>query len=107
MPDIPHITWPFQRAPNGKVRVTEQDSPQHVASCEWAIIRCPLGFRQERPDFGWPFPTFADFPLDLTGLQQALKRFEPRSTAKVTQSLDPDDPSVVHIEVESEVTNSG
>lgn len=107
MPDIPRIRWPFGRAPNGKLAVVEQDSPEHVASCEWAIIRCPVGFRQERPDFGWRWPTFADFPIDLSGLEEALKRFEPRSTASVSQRLDDLDPSIVHLTVLSEVPSSG
>jgi hypothetical protein len=79
MADIPHFRHPFTRSPSGRVAVVEQDTPEHVQSCQNVIVRCPTGFREERPEFGWPFPEFRTAPLDLTELAVALRRFEPRA----------------------------
>jgi phage baseplate assembly protein W len=75
----PHMVWPFHRDPaSGNVAVVEQDTPEHIQSCELAIAACPLGFRQERPDFGWPWPEMKTIPLDPQPLVDALNRLEPR-----------------------------
>ncbi len=84
----PHIQFPFQRGANGKVNCVEQGEPEHVMSCEMVIVHCPLGYRDDRPDFGWPWPELQNMPLDLSGLEQALERFEPRGDANVTQYAD-------------------
>jgi phage baseplate assembly protein W len=81
--DRPHFAFPFERDPaTGKVRVVEQDTSEHVMACENVIVRCPTGFRPDRPDFGWDFPTFRNAPIDVTVLENALQRFEPRSRAR-------------------------
>ncbi len=103
MPDTPHFGYPFTRGVNGKVNTVEQDTPEHVMSCEHVIVRCPLGFRQERPEFGWPFPEFHTVPLDLGPLEASLRRFEPRGQANATEYADAANAAVreVQIEVES------
>lgn len=74
----PHFAFPFRRE-GGRVVAVEQDTAEHVMGCEQVISRTPLGVRLERPEFGWPHPTFRNAPLDPQGLLQALRRFEPRS----------------------------
>lgn len=85
--DLPHFAFPFVRA-GKKVAVVEQDTVEHVMACENVIVRCPLGFRQERPEFGWPWPTFQAIPVDLVQLETALRRFEPRGEAKAREYAD-------------------
>jgi len=76
MPETPHFAFPFDRDPRtGKVRVVEQGSPEHVLGNDNVIVRCPMGWREERPEFGWPWPEFANAPLDLEGLAAALDEF--------------------------------
>jgi phage baseplate assembly protein W len=75
----PHFAFPFQRAGDGKVAVVEQDTLQHVDSCCQVIVRCPVGWRPERPEFGWQFPEFRSAPIDPGQLTHALRRFEPRA----------------------------
>ena len=77
----PHCAFPFRRDGSGKVVCVEQDEPEHISSCEQAIIACPVGWRDDRPDFGWPFPMFRNQPLNLDALTMALQTCEPRSDA--------------------------
>jgi phage baseplate assembly protein W len=84
MADLPHIAFPFERdARTGKVRVVEQDTPEHVNSCCQTIIRCPTGFREDRPDFGIPYPEFRTAPFDVTAIRDQIRDLEPRA-ARVT-----------------------
>jgi phage baseplate assembly protein W len=101
--EIPHIAFPFSRGTDGKVAVVEQDTVEHVMSCENVIVRCPLGFRVERPEFGWPFPEFQTAPLDLEALKKALDTFEPRGHADVTQWRDEAEQATQHVQIDVEV----
>jgi phage baseplate assembly protein W len=107
MADIPHLAFPFERGPDGKVAVVEQDTDEHVMACENVIVRCPVGFRTERPEFGWPFPEFQNAPIDTDALQAALERFEPRSRVTATEYADVADQAVRNITVEVEVMSGG
>jgi hypothetical protein len=101
----PHFDFPFRRDPEtSKVVVVEQDTPEHILACENMIVRCPLGFREERPEFGWPFPTFGNAPLNVGQLESALRKFEPRSYAKGTEYADVADAAVRHIQIEAGTT---
>jgi phage baseplate assembly protein W len=102
MPDRPHFAFPFTRGVTGKVNVNEQDTIEHVMACEHVIVRCPLGFRDDRPEFGWPFPVFQNAPLDLTALTEALNRFEPRGTATGHEYADEADQATRNITIQVE-----
>jgi phage baseplate assembly protein W len=80
MADRPHLAWPFARGIDGNVLVVEQDEAPHIDACCQVIIRCPVGFRPERPEFGWQFPEFRNVPLDTANVTEAIKRWEPRAT---------------------------
>lgn len=98
--EIPHFAYPFGRGDNGKVAVVEQDTIEDVMACENVIVRCPIGFREERPDFGWAFPTFQTGELDLSSLTSALAQFEPRGDADVTPWEDEANAAVRNVTVE-------
>jgi phage baseplate assembly protein W len=88
-PELPHLSFPFQRDPvSGSVQVVEQDTVEHIMSCETVIVQHPLGYRQDRPEFGWAWPELENAPLNLGSLEQALQQFEPRGQASATQYLD-------------------
>jgi phage baseplate assembly protein W len=82
--DFPHFAHPFERGDDGNVKVVEQGTPEHVMSQVEILVLCPVGFRYERPDFGWPWPLFQNAPLDLKALEAAIARFVP--DARVTTS---------------------
>lgn len=102
MAEIPHFKHPFQRGISGRVQVDEQDTPEHVLSCEARIVLCPTGFRRERPEFGWPWPEFAPAPIDLGPLENALRQFEPRGDARAEEWADTVDASTRSIKVHVE-----
>jgi hypothetical protein len=99
--DVPHLAFPFHRE-GPRVATVEQDTSEHVMSCENVIVRCPQGFREERPDFGWPFPTFQNVPLNLEPLRAALDRLEPRGSADVTEWADEASAAIRHVTIEVE-----
>jgi phage baseplate assembly protein W len=86
-PDIPHFGFPFGRNDSGKVTVTEQGTLDHIRAQESAVVVTPLGFRDDRPDFGWEFSEllFSSLPLNLAALADALRRFVPDSNADLTE----------------------
>ena len=102
-PDRPHFAYPFTRGADGKIGVVEQDTLEHIDACANVIIRCPVGFRLERPEFGWPFPEFQTVPIDLGPLEGALTRFEPRATPTINQYADAAEAAAQHITIDERV----
>jgi phage baseplate assembly protein W len=82
LPDRPHFAFPFTRG-----AYVEQDTPEHVVSCENVIVRCPVGFRIERPDYGVPWPDYAT-QIDGEAVSSALEALESRSTCTVETARD-------------------
>lgn len=103
MADRPHFAFPFQRGSTGKVNVVEQDTLEHVNACENVIVRCPVGFRDDRPEFGWPFPEFRTIPINTKELTEALRTFEPRGRASAQEHIDAAEAAVRRISVDVEV----
>jgi phage baseplate assembly protein W len=87
MADFPHFAFPFERGADGNVKVSEQGTPEQVMDQVEILVRCPVGFRSERPDFGWPWPLFQNAPLDLKALEAAIARFVPRVSISQLTSL--------------------
>jgi phage baseplate assembly protein W len=104
--DVPHFAFPFQRSGSrGTVNVVEQDAEEHVMACENMIVRCPVGFRADRPEFGWPFPEFRTVPIAVDELEDALRTFEPRGSGDATAWVDEADLASQHISVDVRTTN--
>jgi phage baseplate assembly protein W len=80
--DRPHFAFPFARG-----SYVEQDSMEHVVSCENVIVRCPVGFRIERPDYGVPWPDYAT-QIDGEAVSAALEALESRSTCTAEMARD-------------------
>lgn len=104
VPERPHFAYPFQRGASGGVNAVEQDTVEHVTACENVIVRCPLGWREERPEFGWPWPEFHPAPLPLGPLQAALRQFEPRGNTSAVEYADVVDASIRYMQVDVEVS---
>lgn len=66
------------RQPFAFGRYVEQNTSEHVRSCQMSIAMCAVGERQERPEFGWESPLGRPIPVDFTSLVNALKTLEPR-----------------------------
>lgn len=99
MPDNPHFSFPFS-VDGSSVAVDEQDSQEEILSCVNVIVRCPVGFRVERPDFGIPDPTFRATPVNYDEIQDAVETFEPRAELDITEYPDIVDASLRHLEID-------
>lgn len=78
MTDVPHFAFPF-RFDGGRAVEVEQDSVDDVVACVEAVLRCPLGHRDERPDFGVEDQTFRQGGIDVAALTDAVEEIEPRA----------------------------
>ncbi|HEY1437374.1 MAG TPA: LamG-like jellyroll fold domain-containing protein [Casimicrobiaceae bacterium] len=92
---------------SSQVGVIEQDTVEHIMSCEMVITVCPLGARDDRPEFGWAWPDLSTPPLDTAALQTALENFEPRADVEVTQYADLIDAATQFIKVQVEIESDG
>lgn len=101
--DRPHFEFPFRRGDDGKVACVEQDTLEHIASCENVIVRCPQGFRDDRPEFGIPFPEFVNIPINPSDIEDALRTFEPRGRANAREYIEAADAAVRGISIDVEV----
>lgn len=85
----PHLRFPVLRDPvTRKLQTVDQGTADHIMSCEQFIVACPQGHRDERPEFGWVFPTFKTAPLNVAPLVTALRTFEPRGQASGEEYAD-------------------
>jgi phage baseplate assembly protein W len=88
-PAYPHLAFPFARTPDGsQIAVNEQDTVQEIMACEMVIVSCPVGFREDRPEFGWAWPELVQAPVSVAQLEQALKSFEPRAPVQIQEVFD-------------------
>jgi hypothetical protein len=102
----PHFAFPFRRRTTGSkaVETVDQDSLGHVDACAQVVIRCPQGFRDDMPDFGWPFPTFKTAPLDTRPVRDALVKWgHPLGSPTVTEHADAIDAAVRFIDIIEQV----
>jgi hypothetical protein len=87
LPDLPHLDLPF-RFVNGELACVDQDSVDDYENQVMAVVLCPVGFRDELPEFGIPEPEFGRIPLDTTGIQAAIDEWVPNSHVDITQQHD-------------------
>jgi hypothetical protein len=117
--DAPHFSFPFrftsvtERQPDGSelvvdqfVAVEEQNDQAEIMSCVNVITRCPLGFRDERPDYGWPWPDFRTAPIQPGPLEVALMRLEPRASYAFYEYGDVLSQAIRHLQTEVTSTRS-
>jgi hypothetical protein len=83
---IPRLATPFTIGPNG-VATVEQDTPDDVAACVYAITATELDSRIELMDFGVIDPTFRQGGADLEELHDAATEWEPRARTVLTQDV--------------------
>jgi phage baseplate assembly protein W len=73
-----HFDYPFSFDVNGHVRVVDQDSEDDIMNCVIAIVKTPLGFRLEAPDFGINEVVFQEGDIDIEDIRAALDLWEER-----------------------------
>jgi phage baseplate assembly protein W len=102
MADIPHFAIPFRIDGARGAIVNEQDSDEEITDCAETVLRYEIGQRPERPEFGIPDQTFAEPEPDVSLIQEALVRWEPRTNLIVGESVvDTIDELITKIRVEA------
>lgn len=108
MPDIetPQFDLPFRLDADGKeVPVNEQDSVEDVGDCVEAILRTPLGFFEDDPDFGYEDPTFTEGRPEMEEVQTAIMLNEERAEVLIEESPDLLNQFVSRVHVNVEVAS--
>lgn len=104
VPAIPHFGFPFafQQHPDGTIQAatTEQDSLQEIFDCAQAIVACPIGFRDDLPTFGVPYPEFHQTPLDSGPIRRAIGMWEPRAELESAEYADLSSPAWRHVRID-------
>lgn len=88
MTDPPHFAAPFSFNGAGVANVVEQDSVEEVAACVYNVVVCIEGQRIDEPDFGIPDPMFANAPVDITAIEDAIAQWEPRADLSLSEHGD-------------------
>lgn len=82
---VPHFDLPF-RLSGSSFAVVDQDTPEDVTNCVEAIVRTPLGFRDDSPDFGLEDLTFNNQPFNVERLVSLIENQEPRLPVTIEQN---------------------
>jgi hypothetical protein len=98
MADFPQFDLPF-RFENGQLATVEQDSLADIVNKVETLVRCPLGFRDELPEFGWPQPAFETTPLDVSRQQALIDEWVPDARAVLSEHGSSTDEAVRTIQV--------
>lgn len=84
--DTPQLAYPFEITSSGAVREVEQDTLDEIAMSIEIILRYPLGYRDELPDFGIPELAFRESTEDISSmLADYVSRWETRAAAFVEE----------------------
>lgn len=84
MNEVPHFASPFSIGRSGAA-VVEQGSPENAADNIYNIAVCPQGARLDNPAFGIPQLAYANMPIPLDKLEEALKTYEPDCDLSIEQ----------------------
>jgi hypothetical protein len=83
-PHIPHLDLPV-RAVNGVLVSVDQDSLDEIAVCVESTLRYQPGDFDPEPAFGVPDQTFRQGGADVDAVTSAVRAWEPRADALVTE----------------------
>jgi hypothetical protein len=82
-----HFSQTFTIGAKGAA-VVEQDSPEDMAACVYRIAVCQQGYRDDLPAFGIPQVAYQALPLDLSGVEEAISRWEPRARENIEEHME-------------------
>lgn len=59
--------------------LVEQDSPEDVDACTYAVLNTRVGHRTDLPEFGTPGQAFRRGGADLAAIERCVALWEPRA----------------------------
>lgn len=81
---MPHIAVPLRRitradGSGGGLALHEQDSPEEIDACTYAVLNTPVRHRIDLPEFGTPGQAHRRNGADLAALERVIALWEPRA----------------------------
>jgi hypothetical protein len=81
---VPHIAVPLRKITRADrsgqgLALHEQDSPEEVTACVFAVLNTRTGHRIDLPEFGTPGQAFRRGGADLAALERNVALWEPRA----------------------------
>jgi hypothetical protein len=83
MPDLPHLTWPYQLG-----MTVDQDTDDELLASAAVIASTRRGPRDDLPGFGVSDPTFSQGPIDLERLAGELAQADDRLHLDGDEAID-------------------
>jgi hypothetical protein len=77
-----HLSIPFRLTPTGHLAEDQQDSPQEIDACLFAIANTRPGDRDDLPEFGTPGQAYRRGGADLGQIERSLALWEPRASTE-------------------------
>ena len=85
---VPHFAFPFRIDASGAAAVVDQDSAEDITQCVKVLFSTTVGERIEVPTYGIPMQAFATVASeDTSALAAAVKKWEPRATARISSNV--------------------
>jgi hypothetical protein len=81
---VPHIAVPLRKTNRADgsgqgLALHEQDSPDEIGACVYAVLNTRTGHRIDLPEFGTPGQAFRRGGADLAALERGVALWEPRA----------------------------
>lgn len=84
----PHFDIPFRLTSGGSAALVEQNTFEDITNCVEVIVRTPLGFRDDAPEFGFPDLALLQQPIVTKDLIELIEAQEPRASILMTEHPD-------------------
>lgn len=90
MTDTPQFDLPFRLGDDGAPVEIEQDSVEEIGDCVEVLLRTPLGFYDDQPDFGVELPLFEESggAVNMDEVQTAIAAWEERADVLIDSRPD-------------------
>jgi phage baseplate assembly protein W len=80
--------------------VNEQNTEDEIIDAVIAVLKTPVGFRDDLPDFGIPDQVFQEQPLKVEDVHAALDQWEDRAAYRVLTDVNYREQLLARINVE-------
>lgn len=106
--ELVHLGFPIRRGSDGKLVTVEQGSQDHVMAQVNTVVRYPVGYRLEYPNFGIPWPAFTNAPVSADRIAAAVQSQVPdASSVNYSEYANAVDASIRNVELHVETPNQG